>query len=233
MSFALNLPDDYTAQAMIAKEAIPKHLCTADGRSLKMSDVFSQGVCQDVNAYAITTRIMPTSTITKCLASNDLSPAFQNIGHLEKVQIVSPYTTGFAAEASFVSGSAHEAVSIIKRVWGIMADTSNVNYSGAHWEAMKPDGIPFAYDTSLAHGWSTWPTFLLPKYFRGLMPLEAGWKKWSVKPVLAGLSAIDVSLKTVAGMVKVSLRVREVEGGGKMTVMIPRRTTCEISAPKG
>ena len=233
MSAALNLPDHYTAQAETLKEAILKYLSTVEGKSMKMSDVSPHGVCQDVNAYAVTTGIMPTGTITEDLASNDLPLAFENIGHLEKVQVVSPCATGFAAEASFVSNNAHEAIKIIKRVWGIMADTSSVNYSGAHWEAMKPDGTPFAHDTSLAHGWSTWPTFLLPKYLGGLTPLEAGWKRWSVKPILAGLSAVDVSLETVAGLVKVSLRVQEADGRGEMTVMIPRKTTCEISAPTG
>lgn len=233
MSVALNFSDCYAAEAAILKVAILQHLSRADGKSMKMSDVSPQGICQDVDGYAITMGIMPSDAITKDVASTDLPLAFQNIEHLEKVHIVSPYATGFAAEASFVSGNAHDAVSVIKRVWGVMADISSENYSGAHWEAMKPDGTPFAHDISLAHGWSTWPTFLLPKYLGGLTPLEAGWKRWSVKPVLAGLPAIDVSLKTVAGVVKVSLRVQEADGRGKFTVMIPRRTICEISAPKG
>ena len=65
------------------------------------------------------------------------------------------------------------------------------------------------------------------------MPFEPGWKKWPMESALAGLSAIDVSLKTVAGVIRLSLRVYEGAQKEKMTVLIPRGTVSEISGPNG
>jgi len=79
-----------------------------------------------------------------------------------------------------------------------MADPAGPNYSGGHWEAMTPAGTPFARDTSLMHGWSTWPVFLLPRYLGGLYPLEAGWREFAVEPVLAGVKWVEVGVETAA-----------------------------------
>jgi len=83
------------------------------------------------------------------------------------------------------------------------------------------------------HGWSTWPVFLLPKYLAGLEPLEPGWVKWSVHPVLAGLNSVDVQLHTPAGNIAVSLTVEEAQGTGQITIDVPQGTTGEIYPPLG
>jgi hypothetical protein len=114
-----------------------------------------------------------------------------------------------------------------------MTDETNPNYSGGHWEAMKPDGSPITSDTSLMHGWSTWPVYLLPRYLGGVEPLEPGWRRWRIKPVLAGLEEVDVKLSVPAGMVRVSLRLLEREGTGSITLAVPRGTVAEVFPPEG
>jgi hypothetical protein len=98
---------------------------------------------------------------------------------------------------------------------------------------MDENGSPVHDDTSLIHGWSTWPVFLLPKYLAGLEPLEPGWVKWKVQPVLAGLESVDVQLSTPAGLIAVSLYIQEAQRTGEIILDVPDGTTGEISPPLG
>jgi len=80
----------------------------------------------------------------------------------DKNKIISPYACGFTAEALLTRNEGVKAVQLIEKVWVEMSNPSNPNYSGGHWEAMAEDGSPVHDDTSLVHGWSTSPVFLLP-----------------------------------------------------------------------
>ena len=130
-----------------------------------------------------------------------------------------------------IAGSS--ALDLVERVWGLMADPTNPNYSGGHWEAMKPDGTPIHDDTSLMHGWSTWPVYLLPRYLGGLEPIEPGWARWKCRPVLAGLESVEVRLSTPAGEINVNLLMEESRGTGQIIVTVPSRSAAEVFAPEG
>jgi hypothetical protein len=203
-----------------------------------MSDIASpSGVCQDINAYGITIGTSPfhpkAESILAAPSQSKLPLAFQGIERWEEKQVVSPYASGFAAEALFERNHGLSAVELIDRVWGTMADPLNPNYSGGHWEAMKPDGTPITYDTSLMHGWSTWPVYLLPRYLAGLEPFEPGWTRWRCKPILAGLESVDVELCTPSGTIKFSLRMKESRGTGQIVVTVPSGSVAEVFAPQG
>ena len=203
-----------------------------------MSDITSaNGICQDINAYAVTTGVSPFHTNAKSLLATslntDLPLAFQNIERWQDQKVVSPYASGFAAEALFERDHGSSAIELIERVWGIMADETNPNYSGGHWEAMKPDGTLVHDDTSLMHGWSTWPVYLLPRYLGGLQPLEPGWTRWKCKPILAGLSNVQVQISTPTGEIKASVEIDESLGTGNISLTVPTGTVAEFSAPEG
>lgn len=234
MSGALHMTDCYTSCLEPLKLSILKHLWSEKGQVMKMSCTSNPlGICQDVNAYAVATGIAPPKSERLRPDYTENPTAYQGVEGWDTIKIISPYAAGFAAEADFIDNDPEAAIKLIKRIWGIMADPSNVNYSGAHWEAMKSDGTPFGHDTSLAHGWSTWPTFLLPQYLGGLMPLEPGWRRWCVKPLLAGLSEVDVTLKTVAGIIQMSLRIQDGQSKGQIRVTVPRGTHCVVNPPYG
>lgn len=234
MSGVFHMADCYTSRLEPLKLSIEEHLWSDKGQVMKMSCTSNPlGICQDVNAYAVSTGVVPPKSDRLVPDYIGNPTAYQGIEGWDRIKIISPYATGFAAEAHFIDNDPEAAVRLIKHVWGMMADPSNVNYSGAHWEAMKSDGKPFGHDTSLAHGWSTWPTFLLPQYLGGLMPLEPGWKRWCVKPLLAGLSEVDVTLKTVAGIIRMSLRIQDGQSKGQIRVTIPRGTYSEVTPPHG
>jgi hypothetical protein len=203
-----------------------------------MSDTVSAtGICQDINAYAITIGVSPfhskSASILAVPKNSQLPPGFQGIERWDQKKVVSPYASGFAAEALFERNQGLAAIELIERVWGVMADETNPNYSGGHWEAMKPDGTPMADDTSLMHGWSTWPVYLLPRYLGGIEPLEPGWSRWMVKPVLVGLESVDVQLSTPSGRISIALRMYQDSGTGQISLKFPSGSVAEVFAPEG
>ena len=234
MSGELRVTDCYTSRLEPLKQSIRKHLWSDKGQVMRMSCTSNPlGICQDVNAYAVATGVAPPKSDRLRPDYTKDPTAYQGIDGWDNVKIISPYAAGFAAEAHFIDNDSEAAIKLIKHVWGMMADPSDANYSGAHWEAMKPDGAPFGHDTSLAHGWSTWPTSLLPRYLGGLMPLEPGWRRWCVKPLFTGLTEIDVTLKTVAGIIQLSLRIQDGDSKGQIQITVPRGTHCVIIPPCG
>lgn len=236
MSTVLGVKDTFSLQAEDLRKSIISYLWNEEAGILQMTDTVSlNGICQDVNAYSSILGISPSHPNTaEILAStNQLPFAFQNLERWDQNKIVSPYACGFAAEALFTRNEGKKAVQLIEKVWGEMSNPSNPNYSGCHWEAMAEDGSPVHDDTSLVHGWSTWPVFLLPKYLAGLEPLEPGWVKWKVQPVLAGLESVDVQLSTPAGVVAISLHIKDKEGTGKIILDVPQGTLGEVHPPLG
>lgn len=238
LSSLVGAKDSYSSQAFKLKTSILSNLWNAEAGIMRMSDITSPtGICQDINAYAITTGVAPPhSQAESTLSAPKSAPlplAFQGIEGWEQKKVVSPYASGFAAEALFERNYGSSAIELVERVWGVMADESGPDYSGGHWEAMKPDGTPITDDTSLMHGWSTWPVYLLPRYLGGLEPLEAGWSLFKVKPILAGLDSVDVELSTPTGRVEVSLDMQETKNVGELSIRVPRGATAEVYAPEG
>lgn len=85
------------------------------------------GICQDINAYAVSLGVAPQlSSLTSLAApSNGQLPlAFCGIDRWDQKKVVSPYASGFAAEALFERAQGALAVELVERVWGVMADES-------------------------------------------------------------------------------------------------------------
>ncbi|KAI8245012.1 hypothetical protein K4K55_003636 [Colletotrichum sp. SAR 10_96] len=159
--------------------------------------------------------------------------AFKGLNHWDRTGVISPYATGFAVEALFSQQKGQEAIKLIESVWGPMADTSSPNYSGGHWEAMTAEGKPFYHDTSLMHAWSSWPVFLLPQYVAGVRPLEPGWTKIQVAPVLSGISSAHYQKETSSGRAEVDLNVDEGAGKIGVTLSLPPGVSAELLPPPG
>lgn len=229
--------EKYLLQARHLKQDIVRHFYDPSTGVYRLSKSLpAGGICQDAKAHALTLDILPSHCddlehLTD--PDSNLPRAFRGLNHWDVANVASPYGTGFAVEALLGRDRGVEAVKLIERVWGPMADITSPNYSGGHWEALKPDGTPHGHDTSLMHGWSTWPVFLLPRYLAGLQPTEPGWKSFSVTPVLAGLTDIKCILETVAGTIGVELDVDETNGHGALKVLSPYGVRARLQAPQG
>jgi len=73
----------------------------------------------------------------------------------------------------------------------------------------------------------------LPRYLSGVHPLEPGWSRWMVKPILAGLDNVDAQLCTPMGRIKVALQVEEGVGNGVISLKVPIGSVAEVFAPEG
>ncbi|KAF5658673.1 alpha-L-rhamnosidase A [Fusarium heterosporum] len=227
----------YLSEAASLKQSIISALWNHERGTIRPAlSLELDGVFQDVNSYAATLGISPEHphAVDEIYASYDsLPPAFRGLDKWEKFGLASPYASGFTLEALFSRHEGIKARKLLSMVWGTMADLDNPNYSGAHWEGMKTNGSPFNHDVSLCHGWSTWPVHLLPRHLAGVYPLEAGWKKIAVEPVLAGLVEVEYSLEIPQGYLKVCLNVQEARGTGVIKMVVPKGSGVVVKAPKG
>ncbi|KAJ0150654.1 Methyltransferase [Fusarium oxysporum f. sp. albedinis] len=227
---------EYSHQAANLKQALIHMLWNNEQGTVRPAlSLDPDGVFQDVNAYAATLGVStdhPKVVEGVFPASESLPFAFRGLDKWDKFALTSPYASGFALEALLAKNEGIKARELLSQVWGVMADQDSPNYSGAHWEAMKTDGSPFNHDVSLAHGWSSWPVFLLPRYLAGVYPLEAGWKRIGVEPVLAGLEAVKYSLETPQGHLSVVVHINEEGGKGSVKIVVPQGSTAVVRPPK-
>ncbi|KAJ4029512.1 hypothetical protein NW761_013665 [Fusarium oxysporum] len=227
---------EYSHQAANLKQALIHMLWNNEQGTMRPAlSLDPDGVFQDVNAYATTLGVStdhPKVAEGIFPASESLPFAFRGLAKWDKFALTSPYASGFALEALLAKNEGIKARELLSQVWGVMADQDSPNYSGAHWEAMKTDGSPFNHDVSLAHGWSSWPVFLLPRYLAGVYPLEAGWNRIGVEPVLAGLEEVRYSLETPQGHLSIVVHINEEGGKGSVKIVVPQGSTAVVRPPK-
>ena len=201
----------YLQSALDLQASIVRNLWDETNGTLRLSTTSSTGgICQSTNGYASSLGILPghSGSIAVLRGSTKLLPAaFEGLGHWDEFGVSSPYASGFALEGLLAKNEPTKAIDMLHQVWGAMADESNPNYSGAHWEAMNRHSKPFNHDVSLVHGWSTWPVFLLPRYLAGLHPLQPGWKTIGISPVLADLDEVAYEVESVCGLVKIAISI--------------------------
>ncbi|KAK1702702.1 uncharacterized protein CLUP02_14524 [Colletotrichum lupini] len=219
------------------RKSILTNLWNSEKGCIRMGSALpEEGICQDTNGYAVALDVAEDSDLCASHLSGPpgwLPAAFKGLQHWDRTGVVSPYATGFAVEALFSRQKGREAIQLIENVWGPMADTSSPNYSGGHWEAMTVEGKPFGHDTSLMHAWSCWPVFLLPQYVVGVKPLQPGWSKVQLAPVLSGLKSAHYRTELSQGVLEVEVSVDETAGVILIQATLPVGTTAEIVAPAG
>lgn len=122
-------------------------------------------------------------------------------------------------------GTVASAFDEIRRLYGWM---SSHDPNITMWEGIGPNGS--AYEgafTSMAHGWSTGIVPLMTNHVLGVRPLEPGFKKWQVCPVIdgGGLSWARGVVPTPNGGLQVSWATRETRAGTVFSL--------EVKAPRG
>lgn len=219
------------------EESIRTHLWDEAPGILRLGDQSpSAGLAQDVLGYGISLGVSPNhgqDLMNLTQPANKLPAAFQGLGRFDELKLCSPYSTSFAIEACFVRNEADAALDIIRRIWGVMADEKNPDHSGCHWEAMTLDGKPYHDTTSLVHGWSTGPVYLLPMYSAGLRPVEAGWRKWEARPIHSSVSQVKASVPLSSGEIQIDWNFDDQHGLGTVSCVGTRETIGSIYPPVG
>ena len=226
----------YLQSALDLQASIVRNLWDETNGVLRFSSTSpADGNCQSTNGYASSLGILPRhpgSTEVNRGRTKLLPAAIEGLYDWDKFGVSSPYASGFALEGLLAKNEPAKALDLLHQVWGAMADESNPNYSGAHWEAMDRQGNPFNHDVSLVHGWSTWPVLLLPRYLTGLHPLEPGWKTIGISPVLADLDEVTYEVESGRGIIKIAILIDRYRDKGTMRLTLPAGTKGLVSLPK-
>jgi len=148
-------------------------------------------------------------------------------------RFISPFISGWQLIAALQHHRGAEAREMMEALWGQMLRAG----PGTMWEAMGVDGRPLRLNhgrlsagrTSLAHGWSTAPTYAISAYVLGMRPTAPGWRRWTVEPQPIGLRFARGSVGTPHGSLGVAWR--RVRGELRLTVNAPPGTHGRIALP--
>jgi alpha-L-rhamnosidase len=219
---------------MLVKNAVNNTLFDANAGLYLISDQLRGPVPQDANAVAVLFGVAPNEKAISILqrlgtALNTTNGplAFSSGSGLSNV--ISPFVSGFEAQARFEVGDAVGALNLIRTVWGRMRKGS-AYYSGATWETLAPDATPaFGASISLAHGWASGPTSALSKYVLGVRPVTAGYKTWLIEPQPGDVLWANGRVPTPYGSIDV-----EWEKQGNSFVLefsVPNNTSGTVGVP--
>lgn len=140
----------------------------------------------------------------------------------------------FELEARFITpGAETSAFDELRRLYGWMASHDP---QITMWEGIGPGGSPYEGSfTSMAHGWSTGIVPLLSNHVLGVKPLEPGFKKWQLCPVITGggLTWAKGQVPTPKGPIQVSWEYKKTGKSSRfsMTVKAPTGTSGVICIP--
>jgi alpha-L-rhamnosidase len=226
------------AQASSLKENINATLFNVATGLYNITATNNTGVAQDANSLAVLFGVAPIDQALAILQRADAALATPNgplnfspnsgvnslLGPLTPV--ISPFMSGFEANAHFEVNDATGALDLIRTVWGHMRKGQPF-YSGATWERLAADGTPAG--ASLAHAWGSGPTAALSKYVLGVRPIEPGYKAWLIEPQPGDLSWAEGRVPTPYGPIQV--RWEKQSGRFVLEVNVPAGTRASIGLP--
>ena len=141
------------------------------------------------------------------------------------MKISTPYMRFYELEAFCAMGEQESVLKEMKSYWGGMIKEGATSF----WEKYNPEqsgtehlemyGRP--YGKSLCHSWGASPIYLLGRYYLGVKPTKAGYKEFTVEPILGGLEWMEGSVPTPHGDIKIyrdakSIRVSSDYGKGTL-----------------
>ena len=109
------------------------------------------------------------------------------------ITAASPFFYAYVLEALIKAGLRDEAIDIIREKWGGMIEKGATTF----WDVWEPDF------QSRCHAWSASPLYHLSQQVLGVMPVEVGWKKVRIRPVLGKLDYAKGRVPTPLGVIKV------------------------------
>lgn len=153
------------------------------------------------------------------------------------LKITTPYMRFYELEALCALGEQKQVMKEIKDYWGGMLREGATTF----WEKYNPEekgtqhlamyGRP--YGKSLCHAWGASPIYLLGKYYLGVRPVKAGYREFSIQPVLGGLKWMEGSVPTPNGDIHVymdnkTIKIKATEGKGYLTFSSKRTPKANV-----
>jgi alpha-L-rhamnosidase len=143
------------------------------------------------------------------------SGVLSNVGQKTwRPDVVSPYYGSYVLDALARIDHRADALQWIRTYWGGMIDEGATSFWEAYdpaWPKDDPHVDLQADDTagyriSLAHGWSSGPTWWLMEQVLGIVPTAPGFSQATIRPDLAGLDWARGAEPTPNGLLKVDLK---------------------------
>jgi alpha-L-rhamnosidase len=147
--------------------------------------------------------------------------------------VITPYYGYYVLKAMAQMGHAADALAWMRSYWGGMLAEGATSFYEAYdprWPKqdfhayLEADGKT-GYYVSLAHGWSSGPTAWLMEEVLGIEPTAAGFREVRIRPELAGLAWAKGAEPTPRGLIRVSVKSREVK------ITLPPGTDAMVSLP--
>lgn len=154
--------------------------------------------------------------------------------------IISPYYGTYVLEALAEMHHRADALAWIREYWGGMVQEGATSF----WEAYDPswpkDDDPHVdlqadntagYRISLAHGWSSAPTFWLMEQVLGIQPTAPGFSQTTLRPDLLDLAWARGAEPTPNGPLKVDLRQDQTNHHLHAVIDVPSRVEATVLFP--
>ena len=143
---------------------------------------------------------------------------------LKAEEHASPYMEKYVMEALFAIGHGDYALERTRKRYAFMVEHPDYDTLFENWNV----GVDGDWDCgSVNHAWSGGPLAVFPSRMLGIVPLEAGWKAFSVTPDPAIFDDCSLSFPTVAGTVAVAYHRQK----GVMEVTVPEGSRAEVNVP--
>lgn len=142
----------------------------------------------------------------------------QIIEFLKKTEHASPYFEKYVMEALFKMGEGEYAMERCSRRFGEMVNHPDYTTLFEGWEI----GSSKYGGGTTNHAWSGGAITVIGAELCGIKPVEPGYKKFEVRPQIAGIEELSLEFPTVKGHVSYS---HKVDGKDiRFTVTVPRGT---------
>ncbi|KUF79820.1 hypothetical protein AM587_10014672 [Phytophthora nicotianae] len=187
-------------------------------------------------AFALTSGVAnetQTKLIVDGLEGLRQGPGYLDSSNTANTTHISPNTNGFLLDALLQHGYTDQAVFLLDNLWDAMI--SNENYrSGASWEYVAQSLEPgIDLFTSLSHPWGGAPTYAFTNYVAGIRPVEFGFRRWIVNPLVSGLNVTSANATVNTPYGDLSAAWELVDSQLSVTITAPVGTdgTFEVAQP--
>lgn len=229
---------DYTDRAAALRDAINSRLFNASTGLYVHTDTRTSVFSLDANMNAIRLGVASPSEVAGILSYfqsrwtahgsqiTQPSPSMADpYGHT-----IEPLNNTWEVMARMQADDTEGALELMRRLWGLQVDPDSGYYTGTCWEFVMSDGLPDRGFDSQAHAWAAGPTQVLTESVLGLMPVDAGYTTWRVKPHPGDLGWAQGEVPTGSGALTVRWAA-DSAGRFHMEVVAPSGTGGEIWVP--
>jgi alpha-L-rhamnosidase len=153
--------------------------------------------------------------------------------------IVSPYYGSYVLDAMAEMDHRDAALAWIREYWGGMIAEGATSF----WEAYDPAwpkddphvdlqaDDTAGYQTSLAHGWASGPSYWLMEQVLGIQPTAPGFAKTTIRPDLVDLTWARGAEPTPQGLLKVDLSHSHAEHSLHLVIDLPAGVEATVLYP--